>query len=256
MLVPMVIESSSRGERAYDIYSRLLKERIIFLTGQPLAANCQPEKTAATVPPPPAEEVLLQAAQTGRPEHAARQSEVQAAEAQVKVTRADYYPQVSLVARYEEGRPNLNNIPPVDKWQDDAYAGVAVSWNLFDWGLRKGRVAEAKARSEQARLRLGETDDLIVLEVREARINVQDVRQRLEVAERAQRSAQRNLEAATDLWQNGLNRHSDVLDALGQLTDTEYEVTTARADLALAQAALDHAVGRLGTGKDPSSSMK
>jgi ATP-dependent Clp protease protease subunit len=31
MLVPMVIESTSRGERAYDIYSRLLKERIIFL---------------------------------------------------------------------------------------------------------------------------------------------------------------------------------------------------------------------------------
>jgi ATP-dependent Clp protease protease subunit len=31
MMVPMVIESSSRGERAYDIYSRLLKDRIIFL---------------------------------------------------------------------------------------------------------------------------------------------------------------------------------------------------------------------------------
>ena len=31
MLVPMVIESSSRGERAYDIYSRLLKDRIIFI---------------------------------------------------------------------------------------------------------------------------------------------------------------------------------------------------------------------------------
>jgi ATP-dependent Clp protease protease subunit len=32
-LVPMVVEQSSRGERAYDIYSRLLKERIIFLAG-------------------------------------------------------------------------------------------------------------------------------------------------------------------------------------------------------------------------------
>ena len=31
MLVPMVIESSARGERAFDIYSRLLKDRIIFL---------------------------------------------------------------------------------------------------------------------------------------------------------------------------------------------------------------------------------
>ena len=30
----MVVEQSSKGERAYDIYSRLLKERIIFLTGQ------------------------------------------------------------------------------------------------------------------------------------------------------------------------------------------------------------------------------
>ncbi|CUR53453.1 ATP-dependent Clp protease proteolytic subunit [Serratia symbiotica] len=34
ILIPMVIEQTSRGERSYDIYSRLLKERIIFLTGQ------------------------------------------------------------------------------------------------------------------------------------------------------------------------------------------------------------------------------
>ena len=33
-LVPMVVEQSARGERAYDIYSRLLKDRVIFLVGQ------------------------------------------------------------------------------------------------------------------------------------------------------------------------------------------------------------------------------
>jgi len=33
-LVPMVVEQTSRGERSYDIFSRLLKERVIFLTGQ------------------------------------------------------------------------------------------------------------------------------------------------------------------------------------------------------------------------------
>ena len=32
-LVPIVIEQTSKGERSYDIFSRLLKERIIFLTG-------------------------------------------------------------------------------------------------------------------------------------------------------------------------------------------------------------------------------
>jgi ATP-dependent Clp protease, protease subunit len=33
-LVPMVVESTNRGERSYDIYSRLLKDRVIFLTGE------------------------------------------------------------------------------------------------------------------------------------------------------------------------------------------------------------------------------
>src|SRR4030066_520615 len=37
-LVPMVVEQSSRGERAYDIYSRLLKDRIIFI-GSPIDDN-------------------------------------------------------------------------------------------------------------------------------------------------------------------------------------------------------------------------
>src|SRR5215813_9739093 len=32
-LVPMVVEQTNRGDRAYDIYSRLLKERIVFITG-------------------------------------------------------------------------------------------------------------------------------------------------------------------------------------------------------------------------------
>ena len=33
-LVPMVIEQTARGERSFDIYSRLLKDRVIFLTGE------------------------------------------------------------------------------------------------------------------------------------------------------------------------------------------------------------------------------
>jgi ATP-dependent Clp protease protease subunit len=37
-LIPMVVESTNKGERAYDIYSRLLKDRIIFLTG-PIEEN-------------------------------------------------------------------------------------------------------------------------------------------------------------------------------------------------------------------------
>ena len=39
-LIPMVVEQTSKGERAYDIYSRLLKERIVFLVGPVNENSC------------------------------------------------------------------------------------------------------------------------------------------------------------------------------------------------------------------------
>jgi hypothetical protein len=55
-LVPTVVEQTNRGERAYDIYSRLLKERIIFITGpSPTEVGASP-----FVPTTGAEHVILQ----------------------------------------------------------------------------------------------------------------------------------------------------------------------------------------------------
>jgi outer membrane protein len=220
--------------------------RITFLTGQVAAADSTPIQ--AEVPPDqeiPAEAALLDTAQTHRAERAARVMEAKAAKAQVQATKADYAPQVSAIARYEQARPNLLEIPPADKWKDDTFIGVTLRWNLFDWGQRRGRVAEASARAAQARLQVEQVEEQITLEVREARINLQDARERVTVAQRVEQSAQRNLAAATDLWKNGLARHSDVLDAHNQLTSAQYEAIAARADLELARASLDHAIGRL-----------
>ena len=49
-LVPMVVEQTNRGERAYDIYSRLLKERIIFLVGPVRRRGREPDLRPAAVP--------------------------------------------------------------------------------------------------------------------------------------------------------------------------------------------------------------
>ena len=46
-LVPVVVEQTNRGERAYDIFSRLLKERIIFITG-PIEDGTRPWSSVAT----------------------------------------------------------------------------------------------------------------------------------------------------------------------------------------------------------------
>jgi len=164
----------------------------------------------------------------------------------VKATRAAYFPQVSLQARYEQARPNLLNIPPEDRWAGDAFVGVLLNWSVFDFGLTKARVREAEARLAQAELLAAEQEERVVLDVRDARIAVLDAVDRLEVATRVTRSAERNLRAATDLWKNGMARHADVLDAHAQLTDAEHQVVSARADVIIARAAVDRATGLLG----------
>jgi ATP-dependent Clp protease protease subunit len=49
-LVPMVVEQTSRGERAYDIYSRLLKERVVFMVGPGRRLHGQRHRRAVAVP--------------------------------------------------------------------------------------------------------------------------------------------------------------------------------------------------------------
>ncbi len=222
------------------------KARVAFLTGRELPAAAVPQQAdgamAVNVPP---ESALVDMAGTNRAEILSGQLSAKSAAAQADVARAELYPQITLSARYEHARPNLMDFPLAEEWNDDVFAGVVLTWSLFDFGLTRDRAREAAARAEQARLQLCQTEERVVLEVREARADLQDAVSRRTVAARAEQSALRNLERSTDLWKNGLARHSDVLDAHAQLTDTQNEQIAAAADVMLSQANLAYAVGRL-----------
>lgn len=217
---------------------------IAFLTGAELSPNSVPRRAERGVEiAVPVETDALRVARD-RPEIAARRSDLAAAEAVVGASRSERLPQVALTARYEQAKPNMMNIPPRDEWQDDSFVGATLTWTLFDGGVARAKVAEARARALQARARLEQTEASVVFDVREARIGIEDAQGRIRVAERAEESAKKNLQVVTDLWNGGLARHADVLDAHTQLADTEYQALAARADAVLALAAMEHAMGR------------
>jgi outer membrane protein TolC len=182
---------------------------------------------------------------TGRPEAAAARAAVDAAAEECRAQRGGWFPRVRALGRYERARPNAQFFPPRDEWDDDAFVGAAATWDALDGGLTRARVREAAARLVQAESRLAETEESVLLEVREACIGLQGALAALLVATRAEPSARRNVAVVGDLWRAGLARHSDVLAAEADLTDLEYGVAAARVDVALARVALAHAAGRL-----------
>jgi outer membrane protein len=223
---------------------------IEFLTGEQIGKNWLPAKPAvSTNIPVLSEQELIAAALKMRDERSAQILRVRAMDEKIKATESEYYPQVSLVARYEQARPNMLNFPPRDKWQDDAFAGVVVSWNVFDWGLRKAKVREAVARRDQAHLALEQLDDKIFYEARAARIRLLEAINRLEVSKRILERANKNLSVVNDLWKNGLARHSDVLDAHSQLTDAQYGIISDSADIEIARIQVEFAIGALSVEK-------
>ena len=226
-------------------YTRLCRAAIERLTGKDLAEEAAPAKPDYDEPVPlSAERELIQGALASRPDIQAQQSAFNAARKNIKIQSADYFPQLNANIRGEVGRPNILNIPPEDQWQFDAFAGISASWNILDWGLTQAKANEARAQARQASHQLSQLNEEVIFEVRQALINLQNALTRVRVARHAEESARLDLKAATDLWKNGLARHSDVLDAQARLTDTGFDLVAAAADVALGRAELDHAYGQ------------
>lgn len=219
--------------------------RIIFITGMELVSNSVPDCVMPDgVAEVPAEGGLLSIALNRRSERTARDIEVSATKELAKAARGALYPQAYLTARYEQANPNILSIPPVDEWKGDAFVGVSVSWNILDWGLTQAKAEEADSRIEQAQLRLRQQEEQIALEVKEDCIALRDALERVALSSKALKSASLSLDAARDLWKNGVARHADVLDAHARLTEVQFEAVVARADVILAGAALSHATGQ------------
>lgn len=225
-------------------YTRLCRAAIERLTGKTLSEAASPSKPAGNdLLSVAGEEELIQGALANRPDVQAQQSALNAARKNIQIQSADYFPQFNANLRGEVGRPNPLNIPPQDQWQFDALIGVSASWNILDWGLTQGKVNEARAKANQAVHQLSQLSEQVIFEVRQALINLENALTRVRVARHAEESAKLDLKSATDLWKNGLARHSDVLDAQARLTDAGFDLVAAGADVALGRAELDHAYG-------------
>ena len=193
----------------------------------------------------PALEDTLKQALTNREDLIALRLSAQAGAALVEAARAEGRPQLSLIARYEQGRPNQRDFPPDDQWRGDAVVGAVVTWTLFDGGLTRGRTSEAQARETREVLLLQALEESIISQVRSAHLTLRHSLNRRQTALHAEAGSRLNLEVATDLWKNGMARHSDVLEAQSKLTNTTAQRIASEADIILARALLDHAAGRL-----------
>jgi outer membrane protein TolC len=208
------------------------------------------ESRASRVPGPAAAgdeaaaaQALLDAALAGRPELRAAEFRIKASEAGVKAAKAGGYPQVSLAGNYYYNRPNSRYLPALDKFKSTWDLGVAVSFDLWNWGQTKNQAEQAKAQLAQARDARQLLEDQAVLEVTQCRLALIQARRKTEVAVVAIGQADENLRLVRERFRQGVALNTDVLDAEVFLLQARTAKVQAAIDLVLAQARLEKALG-------------
>ena len=186
---------------------------------------------------------LLDAALTGRPELKSAEFRIKASEAGLKAARAGWYPQVSLAGNAYYIRPNPRLMPAQDRFYGTWDVGIAISFDLWNWGQTKSQAEQAKAQLAQARDARKLLEDQAVLDVTQSRLALAQARDKIKVAGEAVGQADENLRMVTERFRQGVALNADVLDAEVFLLQAKMSRTQAAIDLVLAQARLEKALG-------------
>ena len=219
------------------------RARLNLLLQRPLSA---PLKVVPEFPEEPVKEAyqsLVKLALRKRPEVQAAELAVKRREKEVGLARSRYFPWLDLEAQYYKRGDsfNLSENPYADR--ENAWVGLSLNWELWDWGLRGQEVAAARAELAAQKFLLKEIRDQVALEVKEAYLGLQAARKEVEAARKGVAAARENFRLQRARFREGLSDTTDVMDAETLLTQAETHEIAALAAYEIARARLAYAVG-------------
>ncbi len=161
----------------------------------------------------------------------------QAADENVSFARSNYYPSLSGVANYNWIGETTSSME--HGWN----AGVVLTVPLFSGFLTQQQVAEAKSSLYTLRANEESLRQQILLDVRQAYLNLQAAEASIATAELASKQAKENLDLANGRYAAGVGSPIEVSDAFATYVTAQASYTTALANYKTAQASIEKAMG-------------
>ncbi|MSU34969.1 MAG: TolC family protein [Pedosphaera sp.] len=177
-----------------------------------------------------------------RPELAGLRTTDRLRKEEIIQARSAFYPQLEGVAGY--GIQNRIFAPHLSDEVHGWTVGAQATWDLWDFGLTRGKVRAATARKEKARLEIEDIGRRIELEVRTAHSFFIEAKEVQESQTRAIEQAEEALRLATARTEAGSGTQLEVLSAQTALTQARTTYNISLHDYAVARARLDRATGQ------------
>ena len=158
----------------------------------------------------------------------------------VRMVRAEFLPKVNLFSAWEEDNQTF-----LTRGGNNWALGATLTFNLFDGGANRARLKESRARERQVGALRKQMASAVRLQVREAFLNLNTARERVEVSREAASQAEESLRIIQNRYEAGLATITDLLRAETARTSAQKNFLNALFDYRLSYAALELATGEL-----------
>lgn len=190
-------------------------------------------------PPPPDFDVaaVVKRAVAERPELVAAQKRLEQASAGRAIALAGLVPNILAIATYQHTEGQAFQEP------DTFFAGLTMTWDVWDWGVTWNQADEAKVRAEQAELALGALDDALAFEAERAVLDARTVYESLGAAKAGLAAAEEAHRIQNERFEQGEATTTDVLDAEADLSRARNYYLSARYSYFISLSAVSRAIG-------------
>ncbi|MBU0480123.1 MAG: TolC family protein [Proteobacteria bacterium] len=187
---------------------------------------------------------------TNRPELAEADTSARMAELKVILEKAPYLPSLDLNASYtrQGDDPAASDYPPGS--EEVKQAQIIASWNFWSWGQQKDKTASAMLQAEKARSGKEKLLDHLVLQARDAFLNIQLAEENIRVTRKAIEQAEENFRINTARYQAQLGTSTELLDSETLLTRARTNNFNALFDFQIALVRLKWSEGTIGRKED------
>jgi outer membrane protein len=158
----------------------------------------------------------------------------------VSTARSNFLPRVGAFSSWEQDNQTF-----LSRGGNNWAAGVSVNFNIFNGGADRARLREAKFRQMQAAAMSEQMASQVRLQVRQAYLNLQAARDRMDVSRESAAQASESLRILRDRYETGLASMTDLLRAETAETTAERNHLNSIYDYRLAGATLELATGKL-----------
>lgn len=158
----------------------------------------------------------------------------------VSSARSAFLPRVGLFSSWEQDNQTF-----LARGGDNWAAGVSLTFNIFNGGADRARLRESRFRQTQAEAMTEQMASQVRLQVRQAYLNLQAAKDRMDVSRESAARANESLRILRDRYETGLAGMTDLLRAETAETSAERDHLNAVYDYRLAGASLELASGRL-----------